>query len=116
MSEAIRMSVLRRIIRQPQSVWLRKALFQIHLWTGIGVGLYVFVISLTGSAIVFRREITRLAWTAPKVTPAGPLMTADQLSAAAKKIYPRFEGFTVTFSKDPTRAAVVRMTRGQRAR
>ena len=116
MSDATRMPFLRRLVRQPQSVWLRKALFQIHLWTGIGVGLYIFVISLTGSAIVFRREITRLAWTPPQVTPAGPLMTAEQLSAAAKKAYPRFESFKVTFSNNPSRAAVVAMTRGQRQR
>ena len=61
MSGRTRMTFLRRVIRQPQGVWARKALFQIHLWTGIGVGLYIFVISVTGSAIVFRREITRLA-------------------------------------------------------
>jgi uncharacterized iron-regulated membrane protein len=116
MSERTRMTFLRRVVRQPQGVWARKALFQIHLWTGIGVGLYIFVISVTGSAIVFRREITRLAWTAPQVTAAGPLMTADQLTAAAKKAYPRFESFRVTFAKDPSRAAVVAMTRGQRQR
>jgi uncharacterized iron-regulated membrane protein len=105
-----------RFLRRPQTVWTRRALFQIHLWSGIGVGLYVLVISITGSAIVFRREITRLSWTAPTVTPTGPLMTADALKAAAKKAYPRFEAFTVTFSKDPSRAAVVAMTRGQRQR
>jgi uncharacterized iron-regulated membrane protein len=116
MTERTRTTFLRRVVRQPQGIWARKALFQIHLWTGIGVGLYILVISVTGSAIVFRREITRLAWTPPQVTPAGPLMTADQLTAAAKKAYPRFESFKVTFSKNPSRAAVVGMTRGQRLR
>jgi uncharacterized iron-regulated membrane protein len=45
-----------RFARQPQTVWLRRALFQVHLWTGIGAGLYVLLVSLSGSAIVFRRE------------------------------------------------------------
>ena len=108
--------ILGRFVRRPQTVWTRRALFQIHLWTGIGVGLYVLMISISGSAIVFRREITRLAWSPPAVTPAGPLMTVEVLSAAAKKAYPRFENFRVTFSKDPARAAVVTMTRGQRTR
>ena len=36
---------------------LRRVLFQLHLWTGIGVGLYVVLISLTGSIVVFRREV-----------------------------------------------------------
>ena len=105
-----------RFVRRPQTVWTRRALFQIHLWTGIGVGLYILMISVTGSAIVFRREITRLAWTPPAVTPTGPLMTAEELTAAAKKANARFENFRVAFSNDPTRAAVVTMTRGQRAR
>ena len=74
------------------------------------------MISVSGSAIVFRREITRLAWTPPAVTPTGPLMTVEELSAAAKKAYPRFESFRVAFSNDPARAAVVTMTRGQRTR
>jgi hypothetical protein len=33
--------------RRPQSLWLRRALFQIHLWTAIGVGLYVVAISVS---------------------------------------------------------------------
>lgn len=45
--------------RQPQRVWLRRVLFQVHLWTGIGAGLYIVVASLSGSAVVFRREINR---------------------------------------------------------
>ena len=50
-----------RWLRRPQNVWLRRALFQIHLWTGIGTGLYVLLISITGSAIVFRNEIYQSA-------------------------------------------------------
>ena len=35
---------------------LRKILFQIHLWTGLGVGLYVVAICVSGSVLVFRNE------------------------------------------------------------
>ncbi len=44
-------------LRQPQRVWLRRALFQIHVWSGIGLGLYVFFISVTGSVLVYRNEL-----------------------------------------------------------
>ena len=71
------MTLRERLLRQPQNVWVRRAIFQVHLWTGIGVGLYVLVISITGSAIVYRREITRLAWSVPAVVPAGPLMSVE---------------------------------------
>lgn len=44
-------------VDKPQKLWWRKLLFQVHLWTGIGLGLYIFVISVTGAALVFREEI-----------------------------------------------------------
>lgn len=110
------MTLFRRFARQPQGVRARKALFQVHLWTGVAVGLYILLISASGSAIVFRREITRLAWTPPTVVPAGPLMTIEVIGAAAKKAYPRFDITRVTISGRPDRAAEVLMTRGQRRR
>jgi uncharacterized iron-regulated membrane protein len=46
-------------LRRPQSVLLRKALFQIHLWTGIAIGLYVLVVSVSGAALMFRIDMQR---------------------------------------------------------
>jgi uncharacterized iron-regulated membrane protein len=51
------MTLWQRWLTRPQDVLLRKALFQIHLWTGIGMGLYILMISVTGSILVFRREL-----------------------------------------------------------
>ena len=51
------MTLWQRWLTRPQDVLLRKALFQIHLWTGIGIGLYILMISVTGSILVFRREL-----------------------------------------------------------
>ena len=48
--------------RRPQDVVLRKAVFQIHLWTGIAIGLYVFLISVTGALLVFRSELQHAAF------------------------------------------------------
>ena len=87
------MNVLSRFLHQPQRVWLRRALFQIHLWTGLALGLYVVMLSITGSALVYRAELDRFLAT-PRATldeRATP-MTADQLRSAAGGIYP---GWTV---------------------
>src|SRR2546426_10322035 len=46
-----------RWLHQPQKIWLRKMSFQVHLWAGIGAGLYIFVVCVTGSALVFRPEM-----------------------------------------------------------
>ena len=44
--------------RYPQQLWVRQLLFRVHRWTGLGVGLYVFVMSVTGSSIVHRDELS----------------------------------------------------------
>lgn len=46
--------------RSPQRVWLRRALFQIHLWVGIVLALYVVAIGLSGSALVFQPELEEM--------------------------------------------------------
>jgi uncharacterized iron-regulated membrane protein len=66
------MGPLAGFVRHPQTVWVRRALFQVHLWVGLATGVYIFVISLSGSLIVFRRELDR-ALCPPTliVTPSG---------------------------------------------
>lgn len=49
-------------IDRPQQVWWRRALFQVHLWTGVVLCLYIAVIGLTGSLLVVRDEIERTAF------------------------------------------------------
>lgn len=50
---------LHHLLHNPRKLFLRKALFQIHLWCGIFLSLYVIVIALTGSILVFENELTR---------------------------------------------------------
>jgi uncharacterized iron-regulated membrane protein len=50
---------LLNFLDQPQSVWARRALFQVHLWLGVLTGLYVFVVCVSGAALVFRIDIQR---------------------------------------------------------
>jgi uncharacterized iron-regulated membrane protein len=73
-------------------MWLRKALFQVHLWTGLGVGLYVVVISLTGSILVYRSELRQYFNPQPQtVIVAGPRLSADALVAATREVFPDAE-------------------------
>ena len=57
-----------RWVRQPQKIWLRRALFQVHLWSGIVIGLYVFMISVTGSVLVYSNELYRAATPEPIIS------------------------------------------------
>jgi uncharacterized iron-regulated membrane protein len=47
----------RRWLWRPKSTWIRKLVFQLHLWSGILLGLYIVVVCASGSAIVFRNDI-----------------------------------------------------------
>src|SRR5687767_5291511 len=81
-------------LRQPQRVWLRRATFQIHLWSGLAVGLYVVVLSITGSVLVYRNELDQyLATPHAAFDETARAMNADELRAVAAKAYP---GWTVT--------------------
>jgi uncharacterized iron-regulated membrane protein len=86
------MSHLKLWLRHPQNLWLRRAVFQVHLWSGLILGIYVFLICVTGSVIVFRSEIYGLLLAKTKVEIRGQPLTRDQLIDAAQRTYP---GYTV---------------------
>jgi uncharacterized iron-regulated membrane protein len=88
-SSSPELSLLQRWVRQPQRVWLRRALFQIHLWTGLGVGLYIFVVSITGSVIVLRTEAYRVFRPGTRIEARGETPLGEELMrAAAQRAYP----------------------------
>src|SRR4051812_49014514 len=95
------MSVAKRFLRHPQKVWFRRALFQIHLWTGIAMGLYVIAICVSGSALFFRNVVMESAPGRQIVKGTGPLLTKEQLTLIAQKTYPRYEITSVSLGSEP---------------
>jgi len=90
------MTFVSRVLRQPKKVLIRKVAFQIHLWIGLGIGLYVVLLSLTGSALVFRREMDRaFAPDRPVRDPARQTLSVEALTAAAQRAYPDYTIETV---------------------
>jgi uncharacterized iron-regulated membrane protein len=85
--------------RRPQSVFARRALFQIHLWTGLAAAAYAIFIGMTGSLLMFRSELQERAYPrffAP--APAGavladPSVVASNLTAA----YPGYRFSTIEY-------------------
>ncbi len=72
---------------RPQSVWWRKMLFQIHLWIGAFIGLYLILICLTGSLLVFQQRMMDDAPRLAHSSAPGP-MTYGKAAALALKMYP----------------------------
>jgi uncharacterized iron-regulated membrane protein len=101
-----------RWLRRPKSLWLRKALFQIHLWTGIAFGVYIFVISVTGSAIVFRNEVYNSMWPGPRIVAMGShKLTHNELRDAAVSAYPQYRVSWIWDAKQPNQAVEIWLDR-----
>jgi len=81
---------------------------------GIALGIYIVMISVTGSAIVFRRELN--IWLVPRTVPstAGTRLTGDELLAAARRAYPDDEVKTVREPRRPERPVSVTIERDGR--
>jgi uncharacterized iron-regulated membrane protein len=86
------MNLWQRVVQQPQRVWLRRAAFQIHLWLGIALGLYVVMLSVTGSVLVYRVELDRLLATKrPAFVPGKAALPKERFEAAARELYPGWD-------------------------
>jgi uncharacterized iron-regulated membrane protein len=104
-------SFWQRWLHVPQQVLLRRVLFQVHMWIGIALGVYIVMISVSGSAIVFRRELN--VWLVPRTVPStvGVRLTADDLLAAAQRAYPEHEVKTVREQSRPERPVHISLER-----
>lgn len=105
------MSSLQRWLRQPQNVWARRVLFQVHLWVGGALGLYLLVISVSGSAVVFRREMARSFMAPTQVAITGPLLSEAALRERVQQANPGYEVTWVSFDKRVNYAANVSIRR-----
>jgi len=106
------MTYWRRWLLQPQAVWLRKATFQLHLWSGIGIGLYVLLISVTGSVLVYRNELYRAATPDPIiVTERGVRLNDEELKGAATRAYPGYTVAILSRARNPDQAVSISLDR-----
>lgn len=97
-------------LRSPHKLWLRRVVFQVHLWSGIILGIYVFLVCLSGSAVVFRNDLYDLLF--PKVQVSGKPMTRDQLMQAALRTYPDYTVRSIRLGRFATEAADISLVKG----
>ena len=86
------MTSWQRWVHRPQRLWIRRALFQVHLWVGLGVGLYIVAISISGSALVFQPQLRRSFSRGRVVVAAsGSRLSVEELAQRAQRAYPAYE-------------------------
>jgi uncharacterized iron-regulated membrane protein len=94
---------------QPRRHWLRRALFQVHLWIGVALGIFIAIVSISGSIIVFRNEMNRL--TTPGtgyVKPEPHRLPLDAILAAVLKNRPGDSLVNVSLEDGPDTAWNIR--------
>ena len=101
-------------LRRPQTIWLRRAVFQIHLWSGLILGIYVVLVCLSGSAVVFRNDLYDWLFTKTKVQVFGKPLTREQLTQAAESTYPGYTVRSVERGRFPTEATEILLAKGWR--
>ncbi len=94
---------------------MRRALFQAHLWSGIGLGLYIFTISVTGSVLVYWNELYRAVTPQPIISRSStPRLTDEQLTSTAQSLYPGYRVVKISRSRDLDEAVSISLQRGDR--
>jgi len=117
MTGSEQLSLMQRWLRQPQRVWVRRALFQVHLWSGIGAGLYILFISVTGSVLVYRNELYVAATPEPYMSRAsGPLLSDEELTEAALRSYPGYRVTRILRADEPEQGVEISLDRGEETR
>ena len=86
-----------------------------HLWSGIAVGLYILMISVTGSVLVYRNELYRATTPEPIISKgSGPRLTDSQLADAARHLYPGYRVVKINRALNPDQAVDIWLRRGDR--
>lgn len=61
------MTALQEWLYHPERCRVRNAFFQIHLWLGGVVGMYIVLMSVSGSLIVYRNELFEMGFSVERI-------------------------------------------------
>jgi uncharacterized iron-regulated membrane protein len=97
-------------------VSFRKIIFWLHLIAGVFAGLVIFIMSITGVALTYQKQLTEWAdrayWPAATVESGQPLPVAALIAKAAEA-QPEGRPSAITFYSDPKAPAMVAAAPGQ---
>ena len=86
----------------PRKSWIRRAFFQIHLWSGISVGIIATLVGISGSAIVYKDSLDKIL--TPGLfgtTSSSKRLTTDQLLSVAQSAHPGWSISYISIQQKP---------------
>ena len=96
---------------QPQRKALRRGLYQVHLWLGLLLGIYVVVICVSGSIVVFRADLNRALVPQFVESTEGEKLEGEALAAALEETYSDYTVVRFGESDRPRRPVSVLVAR-----
>jgi uncharacterized iron-regulated membrane protein len=94
----------------------RAVLFQVHLWTGLTLGIVLAVLGLSGSVLVYHDELLEMTQApVPHAQAQGVMLPLDALLASAREKFPaKRANATVMLPEEQGAALLVRFQSGSR--
>ncbi len=80
--------VWKRWVSHPQRLPVRAAIYELHKWLGLALGIYILAMAGSGLVLLFYPELYKALQPAPKIDVTAPLLTKTELTAAALRAYP----------------------------
>ena len=106
-----KLSGWQRWVRHPQLLRWRRFVVQLHLWIGLLLGVYIVVLSVSGSVSVLRPDVHR--WFVPRsVVDGRHAAHGDELQEAVRRTYPLYEVTNVFERRRPDTPVMVTLQRG----
>jgi len=88
-----------------------KKVYQVHKWSGLLAGLFILLMGLTGSILVFHEELEALEYSKEWTTPNNQAVSIDR---ALKTVIEKFPGWDIRlqrFSSRPTNTLIFQLRR-----
>lgn len=108
---------IREYIHRPQRLWIRKAMFQVHLWVGLLLVIYAILIGVSGSVLVLREEFERWTGLNPDygvIEATGPQLTYGEVAAILRDKYPKSKASLVYAPRAKDPAYLAYMSNGRK--
>jgi uncharacterized iron-regulated membrane protein len=93
-------NLLSNLVHHPRRLFLRRVVFQVHLWLGLLLSLYLVLISLSGALLVYHDTLTRM--TLPASLSAYDALHTAPITSVMTSARSAFPGATVTYLHAPS--------------